>query len=110
MAAMAEAFGKALGGILASQAQQIEGQTKFLGVVSDLSAKQTMRLMGQKGGRTTQERKRKAKQAVSASPQCRLCHDPMARNVEVWEVVEHQKHETLMRPLAHEAQDEEKGN
>lgn len=94
VAMMAEAFGKALGSMLASQSQQMETQVKFLGVVSDLSAKQAAKIMGQKGGRVTQERKRQAKRAA-AQPACVLCADPMHRGTTLEQITLHRQHEGL---------------
>lgn len=108
---MAEAFGKALGGILQSQAQQMETQTKFLGVVSDLSAKQAAKIMGQKGGRVTQERKRQAKKAAQTTD-CVLCINPMHRGTTMEQINFHRLHEGLdnSKILVEQQQPPEVGN
>ena len=87
---MAQAFGQALAGVLTSQSEQIKQSTAFLSTIQDLSAKQTMRMMGQKGGRTTQARKKlKSKIAV----ECVLCANPMHRGTTLEQIAAHRLHE-----------------
>ena len=111
---MAAAFGQALAGVLTSQTEQIKQATSFLTTIQELSAKQTMRLMGQKGGRTTQARKKAAKRAVQ-TVDCVLCSDPMHRGTTLEQITLHRLHEGRGddMPLGAQAQEEpekERGN
>lgn len=106
--AMATAFSQALGSVLSAQSSQIEQNTKFIGVIQDLSAKQVMRVMGQKGGQTTQRRKKLRREADRAAQSCVLCTDPMHRGTTLEQIAFHRQHED--RPQLSAESQPEQGN
>jgi hypothetical protein len=107
--AMAQAFATALGGVLQAQTAQIQQQTAFLGTLQDLSARKASQVLGSRGGKKTAERKAAKKKAAEA-PECRLCHNPNARGVQLWEIDAHRHHEALMLAQPAEPVQLEQGN
>lgn len=89
---LAQALATALSKVMTSQSDQIEQQTKFLGVLQDLSAKKAAQVMGQRGGRVTQERRRAAK-VKRGRVECVLCADPMHRGTTLEQIQFHRMHE-----------------
>ena len=90
-ATIAGALVQALAETAKSQAQfgqMVGGWIKDLG---DLSVKRSAQLMGARGGRTTQERKR-LRQANLRSGACPLCVDPNYTAVTVPMITEHRSH------------------
>ena len=109
IATLTKAMGEALGGLLSAQSQQVQQSTAFLGVLQDMSAKKAAQIMGQKGGRTTQERKRKRSEAIQTST-CVLCSDPMHRGTTLEQIALHRQHESVGQPLSSTAEEPERGN
>jgi len=70
---LANAFGKALSGTLEAQAHQIDQNARFLDSLQDLSARKAAQIMGSRGGKRSQERKRATKQAQIAQRRCKVC-------------------------------------
>lgn len=103
LATMTKAMGEALGNVFNAQSRQLEQSTAFLGVLNDLSAKKAAQVMGQRGGRTTAERKRMKKLAQVPAVTCRLCVNPMARGVTLQELDIHRQHEGAVRDAEAEA-------
>lgn len=108
IATMTKAMGEALANVFTAQSQQLSQSTAFLGVLNDLSAKKAAQVMGQRGGRTTQERRRKKKDAQRAQVECVLCADPMHRGTTLEQIAIHRQHETIGQPLSSE--EPERGN
>jgi hypothetical protein len=106
---MAQAFATALGGVLQAQTAQIQQQTAFLGTLQDLSARKASQVLGSRGGRKTAERKA-AKKRAAERPSCRLCENPMARQLSVEEIEAHRHHEALMLAQPTEPVQLEQGN
>lgn len=73
MEVLASAFGSALQRTLDAQANQINQQGAFLDRLNDMSAKKAAQVMGQRGGRRTQERKRERKLLESNARKCKVC-------------------------------------
>lgn len=96
VSSMAKAFAEALAGVLTAQGKQIEQSSAFLGQLQDLSARKASQILGSRGGRETQKRKKKLREAAEAI-QCRLCTNPMARGVTLQELDEHRRHEGAVR-------------
>jgi hypothetical protein len=95
-ATIAGALVQALAETAKSQAQfgqMVGGWIKDLG---DLSVKRSAQLMGSRGGRTTQERKR-LRQANLRSGACPLCIDPNYTAVTVPMITEHRSHNGVSR-------------
>jgi hypothetical protein len=95
-ATIAGALVQALAETAKSQAQfgqMVGGWIKDLG---DLSVKRSAQLMGSRGGRTTQERKR-LRQANLRSGACPLCVDPNYTAVTVPMITEHRSHNGVPR-------------
>ena len=95
-ATIAGALVQALAETAKSQAQfgqMVGGWIKDLG---DLSVKRSAQLMGARGGRTTQERKR-LRQANLRSGACPLCVDPNYTAVTVPMITEHRSHNGVPR-------------
>lgn len=70
---LANAFGQALQRTLDAQANQINQQASFLGQMQELSAKKAAQVMGQRGGRRTQERKRERRLLENRARECNVC-------------------------------------
>lgn len=70
---LANAFGQALQRTLDAQANQINQQASFLGQMQELSAKKAAQVMGARGGRRTQERKRERKLLEDRAKSCNVC-------------------------------------
>lgn len=70
---LANAFGAALQRTLDAQANQINQQGAFLDRLNDMSAKKAAQVMGQRGGRRTQERKRERRLLESSARSCNVC-------------------------------------
>jgi len=88
---LANAFGQALQRTLDAQSNQINQQSGFLATLQDMSAKKAAQVMGQRGGRRTQERKR-ARRLLTSEPECGLCVDENRRDVTVEMVKAHAQH------------------
>jgi|SRR5581483_3467001 len=118
VAAMSEAFAKALGGVLSAQTEQIKQSTSFLNTLQDLSARRAAQVLGGRGGRTTQRRRAERRAATSRPPDCALCKDPMRRGVTLEMIAFHRQHEArgddglqLALPVQSEERgDDERGN
>jgi hypothetical protein len=89
---LSTAFGQALTGVLAAQTEQIKQSSQFLGTLQDLSARKAAQVLGSKGGRTTQKRKKEAKAATAAQQDCGLCVDPNRRDVTLEMLAYHRQH------------------
>lgn len=90
-ASIAGALVQALPETAKSQAQfgaMVGGWIKDLG---DLSVRRSAALMGARGGRTTQNRRR-LRQATRANGTCPLCLDSNFKDVSVQMIVEHRNH------------------
>lgn len=109
VAAMSQAFATALGGVLSAQTEQIKQSSAFLGTLQDLSARKAAQVMGSRGGRTTAERKKKAREATAAQVECVLCRDPMHRGTTLQQIEFHRRHESLS-PESPGTPDPERGN
>jgi len=95
---LANAFGQALQRTLDAQSNQINQQSGFLATLQDMSAKKAAQVMGQRGGRRTQERKRARAQLLAPPhPECGLCIDPNRRDVSVEMVRAHNQHVAVRR-------------
>jgi len=88
---LANAFGQALQRTLDAQSNQINQQSGFLATLQDMSAKKAAQVMGQRGGRRTQERKR-APRLLTIEPECGLCVDENRRDVTVEMIKGHAQH------------------
>jgi hypothetical protein len=92
VAAMATAFAQALGSVLTAQTEGIKQQGQFLNTLQDLSARKAAQVLGSKGGRTTQKRKKEAK-AERRGQECVLCRDPFHRGTTLQQIEFHRMHE-----------------
>jgi len=89
---LAKAMGQAFGQVLDAQSKQIDQNAKFLDNLQDLSARKAAQIMGSRGGRTTQERKRNKRLAARASSECPLCDNPARKDVTPAMVDLHRQH------------------
>ena len=89
---LATALGLALGKTFEAQAHQLETSSKFLDTLQDLSARKAAQILGSKGGRVSQQRKRAAAKREKPTG-CALCADPMTRNVSIESIRAHRLHE-----------------
>jgi hypothetical protein len=94
IAAMSTAFAQALGGVLSAQSEQIKQSSAFLGTLQDLSARKASQILGSRGGRETQKRKKKLREATAAAVECVLCADPMHRGTTLQQIEFHRQHES----------------
>jgi hypothetical protein len=95
---LATALGKALGQVFEAQSKQIESSSRFLDQLQDLSARKAAQVMGSKGGRVTQQRKKLARKAAESPSPCALCQDPYRRGVTLQMIEFHRLHEESGRP------------
>ena len=90
LAVSSQALGGALAKTFEMQAQLLEGTSRFLGVMQDLSAKKAAQVMGSRGGKANAARKAKR---LNSPPECELCRNPAFRHP-TWDMIsEHRKHE-----------------
>ncbi len=94
---LVEAIGQAFGVTLQAQAQVMKQNSDFLSSLQEISAKKAAQIMGQRGGRQTQARKR-ARIEARAEIRCGLCEDPLRRDVTVEMVRAHASHLVVARP------------
>jgi hypothetical protein len=93
--ALTTAFATALTGVLAAQTKQIETSSTFLNTLQDLSAKKAAQVMGSRGGRSTQRRKKAAQRAAAEAEGrggCALCNNPARRDVTLEMLAIHRAH------------------
>jgi len=90
---LVEAIGQAFGATLSAQAQVMKQNSDFLTALQEISAKKAAQIMGQRGGRRTQERKRA--RLAARETDCGLCLDPDRRDVTVEMVRAHNQHINL---------------
>ncbi len=95
-AKLVDAIGQAFGATLQAQAQVMQQNANFLTELQAISAKKAAQIMGQRGGRRTQERKR-ARLMAPAEQECGLCLDPDRRDVTVEMIRAHNQHIALPR-------------
>jgi hypothetical protein len=91
VATLTEALGQALGRVFEAQSKQIEQSSHFLDQLQDLSARKAAQIMGSRGGRRTQARKRSETRQLR-EPQCRLCRDPYDKHFTVEQYNAHLLH------------------
>ena len=89
---MVAALGQALTGVWTAQTEQIKQSSAFLGTLQDLSARKAAQVLGSKGGRTTQKRKKEARAAAATQQDCGLCVDPNRRDVTMEMLHYHRQH------------------
>lgn len=87
---LANAFGAALQRTLDAQANQINQQGAFLDRLQEMSAKKAAQVMGSRGGRRTQERKRERKLLEESARACNVCAGK--RNLSVRDIDFHRDH------------------
>jgi hypothetical protein len=90
-----ESLQLALGRIYESQAKQIEAMSTLLEKMAEISMKRAASALGSRGGQQTAKRKaakRALEQARIESP-CKLCRDPLSRNLSITDIQRHQAHE-----------------
>src|SRR5216683_3061320 len=92
VATLSQAFAQALTGVLSAQTVQIQQSSAFLGTLQDLSARKAAQVLGSKGGRTTQRRKKEAKIERAQRQDCGLCIDPGRRDVTLEMIAFHRQH------------------
>src|SRR5882672_12150339 len=111
MQTMVAALGQALTGVWTAQTEQIKQSSAFLGTLQDLSARKAAQVLGSKGGRTTQRRKKEAKAASASRRECVLCDNPMHRGTTLEQITFHRLHEGAEQApppdLAREAEEEQ---
>lgn len=90
-ASMGKAFGEALGNVLSAQGNLIDQNTKFLDNLQDLSARKAAQVLGSRGGKRSQARKR---QASLPQTDCAVCHDPSDPHLTVRDIDIHRAHGT----------------
>lgn len=90
--ALTQAFAQALTGVLAAQTTQIETSSKFLGTLQDLSARKAAQVLGSRGGRESQKRKKAARLAPGERPACPLCANPFRQDVTLEMIAHHRLH------------------
>lgn len=95
---LASAMGQAFGHILEAQGKQIEQTARFLDNMQDLSARKAAQIMGSRGGKRTQERKKKAREAATVA--CPLCENPARKDVTVAMIDHHLAHGQVDTTLA----------
>lgn len=88
IASIAEALGSALGRTFEIESKLLADMGGFLGVLQEASARKAAAVLGSRGGRASQAKKKKR----LAAPQCPLCADPMRRDVTTEMVDFHRKH------------------
>src|SRR5216684_8774216 len=91
VATLTEALGQALGRVFEAQSKQIEQSSHFLDQLQDLSARKAAQIMGSRGGRRTQARKRTENRQLR-EPACRLCRDPYDKHFTVEQYNAHLLH------------------
>jgi hypothetical protein len=89
-AKLVEAIGQAFGATLQAQATVMKQNSDFLTALQEISARKAAQIMGQRGGRRTQERKRL--RLAGPQQQCALCVEPNRRDVTVEMVHAHNQH------------------
>jgi len=100
LATLVKAVGETVTGVLTAQSAQVAQNTAFLGTLQDLSAKKAAQIMGSRGGKISQAKKRARREAEGILPKCRLCTNPMARGVTLQELDIHRQHEGLVADAA----------
>jgi len=83
------AMGSAFGHVLDAQSKQIEQNARFLDSLQDLSARKAAQIMGSRGGKRTQERKKARRSEVQACP---MCENPARKDVTLEMLDFHRRH------------------
>lgn len=111
VATLTGALGAALTSVFANQTEQIKQSSAFLNQLQDLSARKAAQVLGSKGGRTTQKRKKAAREVLVQQAQCILCRNPNHQNTTLEQIQFHRQHEYVGPETAPQgADDPEVGN
>ncbi|SRR5260370_40331064 len=84
------AMGSAFGHVLDAQSKQIEQNARFLDSLQDLSARKAAQIMGSRGGKRSQERKKQRRAAAELD--CPLCDNPARKDVTLEMLEFHKRH------------------
>jgi hypothetical protein len=95
VATLTTALGTALSNVFANQTEQIKQSSAFLNQLQDLSARKAAQVLGSKGGRTTQKRKKAAQAVAAQQRECVLCRNPNHVNTTLEQINFHRQHEYL---------------